>query len=339
VILADALAGAILVALVVYVLLGGADFGGGVWVMLARGPRAREHQRAIAEAIGPVWEANHVWLIAAIVVLFSAFPAAYAAITTVLHVPLTGMLLGVVVRGSAFAFHHYDPQPGAGARRWHRAFALASVCAPLFLGMCVGAVSAGRVHLTDGAPVAGFLTPWLHPFCFAVGALLLAICAALAASYIAVETRGSPLGDEWRTWSMRSAVTAFVVAAGVLAYARDAAPEIHAGIVARPWSPALWAAALVSAAGTFLALRARRIVLGRTFLAAHVVVLLAGWGVAQYPYLVPPSITIAGAAAPPVTLRLVAWTLAGGALLLIPSLGYLFVVFKGRSAFSLTDSR
>src|SRR5687768_10037530 len=97
-----ALAAVLLAALVLYALSGGADFGGGVWDLLARGPRAAAQREQIAHAIGPIWEANHVWLILVVVVLFAAFPPAFAAIATVLHVPLTLMLIGIVLRGSAF---------------------------------------------------------------------------------------------------------------------------------------------------------------------------------------------------------------------------------------------
>jgi len=101
---ADILGAAMLAALVFYVLLGGADFGGGIWDLLASGPRAREQRAAIEHAIGPIWEANHVWLILVIVVLFTGFPPAFAAISIALFVPLVLLLVGIVLRGAAFTF-------------------------------------------------------------------------------------------------------------------------------------------------------------------------------------------------------------------------------------------
>src|SRR5271154_4221644 len=116
-------AGALVASLIFYVLTGGADFGGGVFDLLARGPRAEAKRALIARAIGPIWEANHVWLILALVILFTGFPRALAAIATTLHGPLTLMLFGIVLRGTAFIFRTYD---AGSERRWARAFAIAS---------------------------------------------------------------------------------------------------------------------------------------------------------------------------------------------------------------------
>src|SRR5688572_33490992 len=109
-----------LAALVAYALLGCADFGGGIWDLFSVGPRAREQRRHIAQAIGPVWEANHVWLIFMIVLLFTAFPPAFAALSTALHIPLTLMLLGIVLRGTSFTFRQYDRQEDPVQQRWGR---------------------------------------------------------------------------------------------------------------------------------------------------------------------------------------------------------------------------
>jgi cytochrome d ubiquinol oxidase subunit II len=116
--LPSVLAGTIVVALTIYALTGGADFGGGVWDLLARGPRARAQRRLIADALAPIWEANHVWLIAVIVILFTAFPPAFGAIATALHIPLTAMLVGIVLRGSAFTFRSYHRPDDHVAERW-----------------------------------------------------------------------------------------------------------------------------------------------------------------------------------------------------------------------------
>src|SRR6476646_7696431 len=125
----------ILLSLIVYALFAGADFGGGMWDLLAFGPRARQQREAIADAIAPVWEANHVWLILVIVLLFTAYPTAFAAIMTALHIPITIVLVGIVLRGAAFVFRKYDGQDDATHRRWSLLFSIASFLTPLFLGM------------------------------------------------------------------------------------------------------------------------------------------------------------------------------------------------------------
>lgn len=145
--LAETLAGIILVSLTAYVLLGGADFGGGVWDLLAAGPRRAEQRRLIAQAIGPVWEANHVWLILAVVLLFTCFPPAFARLAIVLHIPLTLVLIGIVLRGSAFVFRSYGGKRDIEAT-WGRIFATASLITPILLGVAVGAVASGAVGET-----------------------------------------------------------------------------------------------------------------------------------------------------------------------------------------------
>src|SRR6476659_10900712 len=131
----------IVVALNAYVLFAGADFGGGVWDLLASGPRRGRQRDVIAHAIGPIWEANHVWLILAIVLTFTCFSPVFARLGTILHIPLTLMLVGIVLRGSAFTFRTYDSQHDATQRRWGRIFASASVLTPVLLGICIGAVA------------------------------------------------------------------------------------------------------------------------------------------------------------------------------------------------------
>ena len=139
---AEGVAAVMLLSLVIYSLFGGADYGAGVWDLLARGPRAEAQRELIAHAIGPVWEANHVWLIIVIVLLFTGFPAAFSAVMTTLHVPLSLMLIGVVLRGSAFTFRSYD-NTEIGKHRWNRVFALPSVVTPILLGSVIGAIATG----------------------------------------------------------------------------------------------------------------------------------------------------------------------------------------------------
>ena len=172
--LAELLAGILVLSLNAYVLLGGADFGGGVWDLLAGGPRRDRQREVISHAIGPIWEANHVWLILAIVLTFSCFPPVFARLGTVLHIPLTLMLVGIVLRGSAFTFRTYDDQHDAVQRRWGRIFAGASLVTPVLLGVCIGAVASGRAGPVSatGTFADRFVAPWLtHAAANALGYL------------------------------------------------------------------------------------------------------------------------------------------------------------------------
>jgi len=307
--LAQLAAGMMLAALAVYATTGGADFGGGIWDLLASGPRRAEQRRAIDAAIAPVWEANHVWLIFVVVVLFTAFPPAFARLGTELHIPLTLMLIGIVLRGSAFVFRH------EGGERWGLVFAIASVTAPVFLGCVLGAMTTGHA--------------WTHPFPLAVGVLALATFAFLAAVYLAVETTG-----ELRIDFVRRAVLAAVLVALAGAVVAGIAYQLNTPfgrtLLGSAWSIPLVAVALAALAATVLALRRGAYRVARLAAIAVVVLFVAGWGAAQYPVLIAPDLTIFNAASPPRTLELLVPVVIGGAIVLVPSLWYLLRVFKTR---------
>jgi len=334
---AELVAGVALIALNAYVLLAGADFGGGVWDLLATGPRRAEQRALIAEAIGPIWEANHVWLIIVVVLLFTCFPVAFARLGIVLHIPLSLMLIGIVLRGSAFAFRsHYGADHGAAAgasQRWGRVFAIASAGTPVLLGLCVGALASGALPAPGRAGFsATFVAPWLTAFGVGVGALTLALFAFLAAVYLTVEAGEPALREDFRRRALGAAGAVFVAAFGTLGLALLGAPLMGRGLTTAPWAPALHLATGAAAVTAIWALRRRRYRVARVAAAAQVSLILWGWALSQYPYLIPPDLTLAAAAAPRITLVLVLWALALGALVLFPSLFYLFRVFKREPA-------
>lgn len=330
--LADLVAGILLLALNIYVLFGGADFGGGVWDLLARGPRGPRQRDVIAHAIGPVWEANHVWLILVVVLLFTCFSPAFARLAIVLHVPLTLMLVGVVLRGSAFTFRSYGQMDDAAAARWGRVFAMASLITPLLLGVAVGTVASGRVRAPDPAAgfVAGYVSPWLTPFAFATGILAVVLFAFLAAVYLTLETADPELREDFRIRALGSGIAVFAAAALALLLAHDSggAPLMAFGLLRARWALPLQLGIALAAITALLALWYRRYVLARVAAAVQVSLILWGWGLAQYPYLIPPDLTIEQTAAPAATIRLVLIALAAGAVILLPSLWYLFRIFK-----------
>ncbi|HJP56330.1 MAG TPA: cytochrome d ubiquinol oxidase subunit II [Gemmatimonadales bacterium] len=327
--LAVVLAGVIMVALNAYALLGGADFGGGVWDLLASGPRRQRQRDLIAHAIAPIWEANHVWLILAVVLLFTCFPAAFARIAIVLHIPLSLVLVGIVLRGSAFTFRSYDSRRDAVQRRWGAVFSGASIITPLLLGTAVGALATGRVRAPAGSFAAGFIRPWLAPFTIATGVLALALFAFLAAVYLTVEAGDDrELADDFRRRAIGAAIAAMMVAGGTLLVARRGAPMMHAGLTSSRWALPLHAGATLAAVGTLGALALRRFRLARIGAAGFVSLVIWGWAVAQFPLIVPPDLSVLNAAAPATTLRFIALGLVAGAAVLLPSLVYLFRIFK-----------
>src|SRR5216683_5091202 len=323
-------------ALIIYALLGGADYGGGVWDLFAFGRSASEQRALIANAIGPVWEANHVWLILVLVILFTAFPTAFAAISIALHIPLTLLLIGIVLRGTTFTFRAHDAQHDEVQRRWSLLFSIASIITPLLLGIVLGAIASGTIRVENGVVVSGFLKSWLAPFPFAVGFFALSLFAFLAAVYLTVEASQPELQEDFR---MRALIAGFAV--GILALivfllAGTGAPTVRAGISRSWWALALHLFTAVFAIAAFYALWTRKYRLARICAAAQVTLILLGWAMAQFPHLVEPNITIASAAAPRITLQLLLGALAVGALLLFPSYYYLFRIFKSETAVAQT---
>jgi cytochrome d ubiquinol oxidase subunit II len=326
------IAGIMMLALNAYVLLAGADFGGGVWDFFARGPRRRAQRDLISHALAPIWEANHVWLILVIVLLFTCFPVAFSTIAIMLHIPITLMLIGIVLRGSAFIFRSYGSDRDSDQQRWGRVFSIASIVTPVLLGMCVGAVATGRVGATglsaSGSFVEHFIMPWLTLFGFGVGLLALALFSYLAAVYLTVETEGTELQEDFRTRALWAAAAVFVIAFGVLALSWSEAPMVRQMLMAGPWAVPLHIVTGIAAITAIAALWTRHFHFARIAAAAQVTFILWGWAAAQYPYMLPPTLTIAQAAAPSRTLILALWTLAAGACVLLPSLYYLFRIFK-----------
>jgi cytochrome d ubiquinol oxidase subunit II len=332
---ADLVGGAILAALVLYALFGGADYGGGIWDLLASGPRKREQRQLIEQAIGPIWEANHVWLILVVVLLFTAFPPAFAAISVELFVPLLLLLVGIVLRGAAFTFRAYDRPDDRVQARWGLLFSASSVLAPLVLGVVVGALASGRPD--PGVRGAATLT-WLAPFPAVVGLFAAALFAYLAATYLAVEATGG-LREDFRRRASAAAVVALALAALAAAMSRREAPLVFEGLTGRPWSAPLVASTGAAAVVAFVALRRGRVRLARAAAALQVALIVAGWGAAQHPYLVVPGMTLASSSAPRVVQVALLWALAVGGVLLFPALYLLLRVFKGERPLSVVDRR
>lgn len=318
-----------LVALILYALMGGADFGGGVWDLFARGPRAERQRKLVADAIAPIWEANHVWLILVIVLLFTAFPRAFAVMMTALHIPLTAMLLGIVARGSAFVFRKYDVRRDAVQRRWTRVFGLSSLVTPFLQGLCLGAIASGEIRVSGSVVTTGFFAGWTSPFAIACGFFALGLFSFLAATYLTVDAAADiEVQSDFRRRALVSGLALGPLAAIVFVVARHGgAAYMYEGLT-RWWAPLLIVWTSVCAALALGALWWRRFQLARIAAIGQVTLILVGWGAAQFPDLIVPDVDIHATAAPEVTLRLLAIALAVGALVLLPSLYYLFRVFK-----------
>ena len=325
------IAGVMLISLIVYMLTGGADFGGGVWDLFATGPRAKEQRSVIAHAIAPIWEANHVWLIVIVVLLFVAFPVAFAAISTALHIPLTLMLIGIVFRGTAFVFRTYDVQSAVIHRRWSRLFAFSSIVTPVMLGVTLGAVASGRiaVDVASGQVVTDFISAWFAPFPFAIGFFTLTLAALLAAVYLTLETESVALRNDFRRRALIAAVSVGVMAGISFLLAGEGAPTIRRGLGSAPWSLPFHILTGVVAVWAIWAIWKRQFRLARVLVPIQVTLIISGWGLAQYPYLVTPDLTFSNTAAPDTVMRPLLIVLGIGGAFLVPAFWYLYAVFKG----------
>ena len=317
-------AAVLFVGVVAYAVLGGADYGAGFWDLTAGGAeRGRRPRHLIDETLAPVWEANHVWLVFCLVMLWTGFPPAFAAIMTTLYIPLGLAALGIVARGSGFAFRKVLVRT-AHQRVTGAAFAISSVVAPFFLGTVAGGIASGRVPAAGkGDPIAS----WVNPTSLLGGALAVLVCAFVSAVFLTAEARRG--GDaELEAWfGRRAQVVAF--ATGVLALVGIAilhadAPRLFDRLISRGLPLVLLSAFCGVASLVLLRRAAPRLLQALAVIAAGTVVL--GWGIAQYPYLLGTHLTIAEAAAPTATLW--ALTLVAGVALLavLPSIALLFVL-------------
>jgi cytochrome d ubiquinol oxidase subunit II len=322
---ATAVAAVLWIGVTMYAVFGGADFGAGLWSLLAGGEEGGRRPRDLIDwAIGPVWEANHVWLIFALVVLWTGFSSAFEAVFSTLFIPLSLAALGIVLRGSGFAFHH-NARRARGRVAAQMFFGLSSVLTPFFMGTVVGAVAGGRVPVGNAAgdPV----TSWLNLLSLVIGALFVATGAYLSAVFLVSDARRAGAQDLERYFARRALVAAVVTgalaAAGLVALHRDARFVFdgltHDGL------PLVILSALCGVGVLVLLHRgARR---GTRVLAVGAVAAVVwGWGVAQHPYLLPQTLTISDGAAPSATLTTLLVVFAIAVVVVLPSLGLLYTL-------------
>jgi cytochrome bd ubiquinol oxidase subunit II len=322
----------LLVAIICYGVLGGADFGTGLWDLTAGGATRGARPRALIDhAIGPVWEANHTWLIFCLVLLWSGFPTAFSAIMTTLYIPLGIAAFGIVLRGSGFAFRkvsmHTSEQRLNGI-----AFASSSVLTPFCFGAVAGGIASGRV------PTSGHgdsVSSWLNPTSVLGGVLAVLTCGYLAAVFLTAEAHRSGEPD-LEQWSRRRAVAAAVATGAValvgLFVLHDDAHRLFSHLLDRGW-PLIVVSAAAGIAALLTTLRPGQLppALVRPLGALAVAGVLAGWGAAQYPYLLGTHLNLHQAASPPSTMTFLAVVALAALLLVGPSLAWLFVLtHRGR---------
>lgn len=317
------------VSFLLYTLLGGADFGAGILELFA----GRRGERVISRAIAPVWEANHVWLILAVVILFSAFPLVYSSLSLVLHIPLMIILLGIICRGSAFTFRHYDVQKDGVHKYYSGLFIISSFVTPMFLGITLGAMILGRITFD---PTAGFyekfVAPWLNLFCISMGVFSACLFAYIAAVFLSSEAQTELGQARYRRLAQKAML--FTAISGVLVFAAAGAsghPLLQE--FTRSWlSIVCLIAACVLIPVVLYHLYKHNVVQIRIAIGAQVTAILAGWFSIQYPVLINVKdgehLTFHNTQAPEATLTQLLIALVVGLMLVVPAFIYLFRVFK-----------
>lgn len=328
---ADAVAAILFLGATLYAVFGGADFGGGMWDLLAgRGEHGERARAQIDRSVAPVWEANHVWLIFCLVVLWTAFPEAFAAVMTTLYIPLALAALGIVLRGSGFAFRHALPGPVRGPAT--RVFGVSSVLTPFFMGTVVGAIAAGEVPADgNGDPTAS----WTGLLPLLIGVMFVAAAAYVAAVFLVRDSGAA--GDEelQRHFARRALATAVVAGAAAVAgifALRDEARFVYDGLTG-PGLPLVILSGICGLVALGLLVRGLRRGFGgrgdillRPAAVGAVVAVIWGWFVAQHPYLLPTELTISEAAGADAALTTVIVVFVIAGLTCLPALGLLYVL-------------
>lgn len=316
---------------ILYALLGGADFGAGIIETFT----GQKGEKTISKAMAPVWEANHVWLILAVVILFTAFPLVYSSLSLVLHIPLMIVLVGIIFRGTAFTFRNYGPMEGRSHKYYTFLFKLSSFITPLFLGIVLGAMILGRITFD---PAAGFrekfIAPWFNIFCIVVGIFSGSLFAYISAIFLVGEAKNDIERIRYVVLSRRLMLLTAIAGLGVFVMAElegqnllyeflRSVASVSMLVLATLLSPVIW---------VLLKRKTNKTLYLRIAVALQVSSILIAWFFIQYPVLIRVKmgdpLTFFNTQAPTATLKQLLIALIVGLLLVLPGFAYLFKIFK-----------
>lgn len=321
-----------LVSIYIYCLLGGADFGAGIIELTSRGKSKERTIGYVSEAMAPIWEANHMWLVIAIVVLFNAFPTVYSLLLVSLSIPLILMLIGIVLRGSAFTFRHYDAIRDSSQKIYTRVFEYSSLIVPFFFGLIVGTIISGRIVAHPSSFYEGYIAPWLNLFSISVGIFVASLFSFIASIFLVSESKDKNIIKEFIGKSKKAIIV--VVASGALVFIFSLVEGTHFFFnFFSNW----FSIGLMILATLFLPVLWKVLEKGlkwpsRILVGTQLLFILSAFYAVYFPSLVQlkdgSELTFYNSAAPQITLNYLGWALLVGSVIIFPSLFYLFKVFK-----------
>lgn len=322
-------------SVLLYVLMGGADFGAGVLEFLSTSKSKDRTRKVMYRAIGPIWEANHMWLIIAIVILFVGFPVIYTTMSVYLHIPLTIMLLGIIARGTAFTFRNYDAVKDKMQVVYSKTFMYSSIITPLFLGIIAGSAVSGRIDPNATNFLDAYIFSWLAPFPVAVGIFTVIICGFLAAIFIIGETKSEEDQKRFVTKSKHMSIAALGAASLVFIAARVEDIPLEHWLFGNPVSITCVVLAIGSLIWMWASLFTRQTKLIRVIAGAQVTLLLVAITYEHYPVLVnlknTEGLSLLAQQGAEKTIRALGIALLTGSVLILPSLFYLLYSFSNRT--------
>jgi cytochrome d ubiquinol oxidase subunit II len=320
-------------AIVLYFLLGGADFGAGIIELFTSTNNKSRTRRTMYKAIGPVWEANHMWLIIAIVILFVGFPVIYSSVCTYLHIPLLIMLMGVTARGTAFSFRNYDAVKDDRMQDvYNYIFVYSSFITPLFLGITAGSVISRQIDPASSDFLHTYVFSWLNFFSVAVGLFTVALCGFLAAIYLIGEAKED--FDVKRFTKKAVIMNAVAVGFGGLVFLAAEHENVHLAywLFGNPVSFTAIIAASLSLVLLWYLLKKKKTKIIRILAAFQVTMILIAVGYRHFPDVIMVkdghNLSLLTDHAPATTINDLGWGLLIGSLLILPALGYLFYSFQ-----------
>lgn len=317
------------IAVLLYVLLGGADFGAGI-VELFTGKRGID---IISKAIAPVWEANHIWLILAIVILFNGFPLVFSVLTTYLHIPLFIILLGIVFRGSAFTFRYYDTVKDHTQKYYTQFFRISSLLTPFFLGVVLGAIILGKIpENVNGTFYEVFIYPWLNFFTASTGVFITLLFGWLAALYLIGEAKDDESYIVFSNTSRLLFMLLIITGAEVFLMAEIYGLHLLRQFLSSPIAIACLAVATILVPYLWRSITRRNIFQLRILAGIETACIISGWFAVQFPVMIyikgGNNLTVWNTQAPESTMLFLLYALIVGVLIIVPSFIYLFKVFK-----------